>query len=125
MKINSKLLFVFVAVAVFMSSCLPIEDVFDETLLIGKWRSTDEKTSQLYYRYDANYKGVSWDESEDVKESEAQAFTWELKMTTLTHIHIMEKGGVGVPKIYTVIKLTATELVYKDDFNKTFKFTKI
>lgn len=120
MKHSSRFLIVIATIALVFSSCLPIEDVFDETLLIGKWVSGTE-----HYRYDANYKGVTWDTSDDVMESEGQAFTWELKMTTMTHIHIMEKGGLGVPKIYTVTKLTATTLEYTDDFKKTHVFTKL
>lgn len=120
MKLHSKFLFVAATVALFFSACMPTDDIFDESLLIGKWQS-----GTLHYRYDLNLSGVSWDTSEDINESEGQAFTWELKSSNLTHIHIMEKGGLGVPKIYTVTKLTETTLEYADDFKKKYVFTKI
>jgi len=101
-------------------ACNPIDDMFDETLLIGKWSSGTE-----FYRYDFNGKGATWDTSEDVSEAEAQGFTWTLVNADLTHIHIMETGSAGVPKIYTVTELTSTSLKYKDGFSKTYSFTKV
>lgn len=105
-------------VAVVFSSCLPEED-FDEALLIGKWQS-----GTLFYRYDTGGTGVSWDTSEDVQEADGQAYTWTLVKAELTHIHVIEMGG-SVPKVYTVTKLTETELEYKDDFDNKYAFTKV
>ncbi len=59
-----------------------------------------------------------------MSEEEAQAFTWSLDAAELTHIHILEMGGEGVPKIYTVTELTATTLKYKDQFD-SYSFTKV
>ena len=39
-------------------------------------------------------------------------------------IHIME-GGQKIPKVYTLIKLTNSELSYKDDFGGTHDFIKV
>jgi hypothetical protein len=36
----------------------------------------------------------------------------------------METGGTGVPKVYTVTVLNTTTLSYKDDFGKSYTFTK-
>lgn len=120
MKRFTYYLSVFVFTAFAFSACLPIEDMFDESLLIGKWVSGTE-----YYRYDSNGSGVTWDTSDNVNEEEGQAFTWTLVSAELTHIHIMETGGNEIPKIYTVTELTATSLKYKDSFNKTYSFTKL
>lgn len=119
-QFSYKQLIAFVFTVISFSACVPIEDVFDETLLIGKWVSGTE-----YYRYDEDNTGVSWDTSEDVTEDEAQGFTWTLVNSELTHIHILENGAGGVPKIYTVTELTATTLKYKDDFGKVFTFTRV
>lgn len=109
--------------AVFVSalfiSCEKDEEFFEEELLIGKWRS-----ETLYYRYDIDYTGATWDTADDVTEDEAQKFEWTLIKSDLTHIHIMEMGG-KVPKYYTVTELTATTLKYKDEFGKRFSFTKV
>lgn len=100
-------------------SCEKEEEFFDEALLIGKWKS-----ETLYYRYDDDYTGVTWDTGDDVSEDEGQAFEWTLIKSDLTHIHILEIGG-KVPKYYTVTELTATTLKYKDEFGKHFSFSKV
>lgn len=100
-------------------SCEPAEESFDESLLIGKWQS-----GTLYYKYLADGTGGTWDTSDDVTEAEAQAFTWTLVQSELTHIHVLETGG-SVPKVYTVTELTSTSLKYEDDFGVSFSFTKI
>jgi hypothetical protein len=100
-------------------SCEPTEESFDESLLIGKWQS-----GTLFYKYLADGTGGTWDTIDDVTEAEAQAFTWTLVKSELTHIHILETGG-SVPKIYTVTELTSTSLKYHDEFGSEFSFTKI
>jgi hypothetical protein len=107
-------------VIVFLAvSCEPAEESFDESLLIGKWQS-----GTLFYKYLADGTGGTWDTADDVTESEAQAFTWTLVKSELTHIHILEMGGT-VPKVYTVTELTDTSLKYEDDFGGSFSFTKV
>jgi hypothetical protein len=101
------------------AACEPEEVSFDETLLYGKWKS-----GTVYYKYLADGTGGTWDTSDDVFEEEAQAFTWTLEFDNLTHLHIMEIGGI-VPKYYTVTELTASTLKYKDDFGVTTTFTKV
>ena len=114
----------FLLVSITFNSCTPEEITFDQNLLIGKWVSTIAPGTE-YYRYDTGGKGVTWDTADKVTEAEGQAYTWTLVNAELTHIHIMTVGGGGVPKIYTVTELTATTLKYKDDFNKTFSYTKV
>lgn len=104
---------------VLFSSCEKEETLYQESFLIGKWVS-----GTVYYKYLSNYSGSTWDTSDDVTEAEAQSFTWSLVKSELTHIHILEVGG-NVPKVYTVTELTAGSLKYKDDFGKTYSFTKL
>lgn len=103
---------------VLFNSCEMEETSFDESLLIGKWVS-----GTVYYKYLSDHSGKTWDTSDDVTEAEAQPFTWTLVQSELTHIHIMQVGG-NVPKVYTVTQITSTTLKYKDDFGKTYSFTK-
>ncbi len=119
MKRSIIYLFTVVSISFFVVSCAKEEPSFDEQLLIGKWRS-----GTLFYRYDSDGKGATWDTGDDVSEDEAQEFTWTLVRSDLTHIHIMELGG-RVPKYYTVTELTATTLKYRDEFGKTFSFVKV
>ena len=110
------------AIIVSMSSCSPNNDVeLDQTLLYGKWQETNSLNFEVYK---ADGTGYTWDEADDVTEAEAQHFKWTLEGDDLTHIHIMEMGA-SIPKVYTVTKLTATELAYEDDFGKTHTFGKI
>ncbi len=121
-KITRALIFALLCLTAsfFIVSCETEEESFDETLLIGKWQS-----GTLYYRYIDDGSGATWDTGDDVTEEEAQEFTWTLVQTELTHIHIMETGSGVLPKVYTVTELTTTTLKYKDDFNKSYSFTKV
>ena len=121
-KLSNLIVIVIMAFGFF--ACEPVEDMFDETLLIGKWQSVNDSKTE-FYRYDINGGGATWDTADDVTEAEGQVFTWKLVNADLTHIHIMEIGGSGVPKNYTVTVLSATNLIYNDEFNKTFSYTKV
>ncbi len=104
-----------------MSSCSPDTDVeFDQTLLTGKWQ---ENNSLVFEVYGKDGSGYTWDEADDVTEAEAQPFTWGLNGNILTQVHTMEMGG-NVPKVYTVTKLTATELIYEDNYGNKHTFWK-
>jgi len=109
---------IIVFLAFLFNSCEPEPETFQESLLIGKWVS-----GTVHYKYVNNYTGTTWDTADDVTEAEAQAFTWTLVQSELTHIHIIEAGG-SVPKVYTVTELTATTLKYKDSLGKSYSFTK-
>ena len=121
LKLISLAIIAVTAIIVSMSSCAPDTDIeFEKTLLHGKWQETNSFNFEVY---NADGTGYTWDEADDVTEDEAQPFTWTLEDGILTHIHIMEMGG-SIPKVYTVTKLTATELIYEDDFGKTHTFNK-
>ena len=122
---------VFALVLVGISSCTPKESEFDEMLLIGKWErlslfSDEEKTGYEYYRYDVGGVGVTWDTYDDVTEDEAQEFKWTLLKSDLTLIHKEEViEEYSIPKVYTVIELTSTKLVYKEDEDTIIEFSKV
>lgn len=122
---NFKLLFISIlavsAIILSMSSCSPDTDVeFDQTLLTGKWQ---ENNSLVFEVYGKDGSGYTWDEADDVTEAEAQPFTWGLNGNVLTQVHTMEMGG-NVPKVYTITKLTATELIYEDNYGNKHTFWK-
>jgi len=106
-------------VSILAVSCEKEPAYFDESLLIGKWRS-----GTLYYKYHADHTGATWDTADDVTEDEAQDFTWTLERDELKQYHVLEIGGT-VPKFYTVTELTATTLKYHDEFGVNFSFTKV
>ncbi|MCY1635326.1 lipocalin family protein [Marinifilum sp. D737] len=118
------LIFVSIAATVLsMTSCSSDDDDFnpnfDESLIIGKWKS-----GTIYERYDLDYSGATWDTADDVTEEEAQNFTWTITKDQLEQIHIIENGG-KVPKVYTITNLTATTLEYEDAYGKSKSFSKI
>lgn len=116
MKRIFRLLVVGVVLVVAFHSCEK-EQTFDESLLIGRWKS-----GTVYFRYKPDYTGYTWDTDDDVTEAEAQPFTWELNKSQLTQIHIMQIGG-SIPKVYTVTELTENTLKYKDSY-KSYSFTR-
>ena len=116
-----------------VASC-GMEPTFQENDLLGLWqedgkeafvRFTSEKDSTGVYKY-----GCEWDEGDGVFESDLTKygngwFKWQLVKADLTEIHLMENGGAELPKVYTVTKLTDTELKYEDDFKVTHSFRKV
>lgn len=110
----------FATVALLSTSCTKDETStsFDESLIIGKWKS-----GTLYERYRSDKTGVTWDTADDVTEEEGQEFTWTITIDQLEQIHIIENGGL-VPKVYTIMELTATTLKYRDDYGNTKSFIK-
>lgn len=110
----------FIVICFLAVSCEPETTSFDSSLLTGKWQS-----GTLFYKYLSDGNGSTWDTADDVTEAEAQKFTWTLVDAELTHIHILEIGGSGVPKVYTVTELTSTSLKYEDDFGVKWAFTKV
>ena len=120
--------------AVVASCSLGTEPTFQENDLLGLWqedgkgafvRFTAEKDSTGVYKY-----GCEWNEEEGVSESDLTKygngwFKWKLVKADLTEIHLMENGGADIPKVYTVKKLTDTELQYEDDFKNDHSFQKM
>lgn len=116
-------LLVILSVAATFYSCEREED-FDEILLIGKWKQISGPPPVLYYRYDTNGGGVTWNPDEGYNESNGQKFTWKLVQSELTQIHLMEVGSTNITFIFIVTELTATTLKYKDQFD-SWSFTRI
>ena len=103
------------------SSCTTNDDNLDEALLIGKWQ-----LGTLYETYSSDHTYTTWDTADDVTEAEARKGEWTLEKSTLTQIHIMEMTDEGtIPKVYAVLVLDATTLVYEDDYGNKKTFTKV
>lgn len=109
-------------------ACIPIDintdEEYDTTLLPGKWQQDD---TQVFYRYNADGTGCTWDEADDITEEEAQPFTWEVDGSEMIHIHLTETGTAEVPKYYILTRLTESELRYYDAYvtSKKYTFTKV
>ena len=108
MKLNRLLIYSVAAVifAAIFTACTPDNGKeFDRALLIGKWES-NENQGEFY-----------------VYESDGNGHT--LEQDILTHIHIIEMGGVS-PKTYIVTELTSNTLSYEDEISgELHTFTKV
>lgn len=136
MKKNSLVLGILVLVAVAMTSCFgpSNEPSFVEADLLGLWQ---EEGTEAYVRFTSEadetgeYKyGREWDEGDDVSEDDLTPygngwFKYKLVKSDLTEIHLMDNGGADIPKVYQVVKLTAGELEYRDEYKKTHRFEKL
>ncbi|GHV37056.1 hypothetical protein FACS1894178_8740 [Bacteroidia bacterium] len=130
MKKSVKIAIVCIFVMFLFSSCVdPV--YFNENDLIGHWvtPSTNGQgtTGELHFRYRADHSGVEWDTSDDVSEDEStMKFTWTVgvaKSDELVHTYHQELGA-DIPKYYTLVTLDATKLTYRDNFGKSFSFTR-
>lgn len=136
MKKNSLVLGILVLVAVAMTSCFgpSNEPSFVEADLLGLWQ---EEGTEAYVRFTSEadetgeYKyGREWDEGDDVSEGDLTPygngwFKYKLVKSDLTEIHLMDNGGANIPKVYQVVKLTAGELEYRDEYKNTHRFEKL
>lgn len=136
MKKNSLVLGILVFVSVVMTSCFgpSNEPSFVEADLLGLWQ---EEGTEAYVRFTSEadetgeYKyGREWDEGNDVLEGDLTPygngwFKYKLVKSDLTEIHLMDNGGADIPKVYQVVKLTAGELEYRDEYKNTHRFEKL
>jgi len=114
----------FLLVAGAFHSCVDDEVAFDESLLIGKWEQKTGPPPVLFYRYDSNGNGVTWNPDEGYTEVNGQKFTWRLVKSDLTQIHLMESSSSTIKFIFTVTELSATTLKYRDELSR-WSFTKV
>jgi len=99
------------------------EEEFDESMLIGRWKP--EAGTSMYFRYDRNGDGVTWNPSVDQREDEGQKFKWKLVQSELEQRHNIEIIGEDIIiRNYTVFVLNETTLEYRDGFS-SYSFSKI
>ena len=133
MKRISKPLLLAALLALCFAACKQDTKDFLPDDLIGKWVCGTE-----YWRYDSEYtaypietgstvnvNGFTWDVGDDVQESEAQGFQWNVRGDQLTQIHILQNTGASLPKVYTLLSVTPDELQYRDNYGQTFTFTRV
>ena len=96
------------------------DEVYDTDMIIGLWQ-----TGTVFYRYNDDFTGVTWDTADDVTELEGSKFTWEVNKKRIIHFHQMEINDAIIPKAYTITQLDFSNLGYKDDYKVEHLFTKI
>lgn len=114
------------------TSCQKAEGEFEEAQLYsngGKWETASlsanaSSSDKLIYIYYSDGTGITWDEGDDVTQSEASHFKWEVDSSDMIHIYKMESDGADVPQYYTLLTLTTTTLKYRETNGKVYTFTK-
>ena len=97
------------------------EDVeYDTDLLVGLWHS-----GSMYYRYNEDGTGATWDTADDVTEAEAQQLKWELNHSRFVHLNKMDMGNGIIPKAFTITSLELDKLEYHDDYGVKYVFEKV
>lgn len=106
-----------------MASCSPTDEKeFNKSFLTGYWQNGTDNL-----RFDADGTGEQWNTADDVQEGEGSEFEWTLTGEDFTIVYCAEMSGgqCGIPKQYTMIELTSTALVYKDNVGgKTVSWNK-
>lgn len=136
MKKNILRIAIVALVGALMASCMGVEEPMNGNI-VGLWL---EDGTEHYVRFtteqaDATYQyGYEWDEADKVTEDDVLNdkpgngwFKWLLEKPQLTEIHLMSNGGAEIPKIYTITKLTDTELQYyeKEQPKNKFSFSRM
>ena len=93
----------------------------DEGKLIGVWYALDN--TQEYWRFNVDYKGVTWDESEDVQESEGIKYNWAVVGDQL-QLDFYGEMGQHVYYDYTFTAQNDTSFTWKDIYGNSRTFVK-
>lgn len=96
------------------------DQVYDTDMMIGLWQA-----GSVFYRYNDDFTGITWDTADDVTELEGSKFTWEVNKKRMIHFHKMEISDAIIPKAYTITNLDLSNLRYKDDYKVEYIFIKI
>ena len=84
----------------------------NKEMLIGLW----QKDGHVFYRFDANGTGHTWDVDDDLTEEEATPFSWEAYDNALMMTHTLRIRGI-VPRYYELDQLNAFDLRFHDTYS--------
>ena len=123
-------------VGLVLASCQKQSVSFSKTDLYGTWQETGTEAFVCFLNaeqdtIDGEYLfGYEWDEGEDVKPEDLKYhgngwFKWKLVEAELNELHLMDNEGAPIPKIYTISKLTSSEMVYQDNVKREHSFNKV
>lgn len=117
-------LFTLLALAVgLMAGCVKETTVtVNPAMVVGKWY--DEAQPKVFWRFDSDSTGATWDESEDVREEEGTKFNWSTQGDQL-RIDLYGEMGQHVYYDWTVTRQTADSLKFKDIYDNPCVFVRI
>lgn len=95
----------------------------DPAQLEGLWQKS---TSEVFWRYNSDGSGVTWDAGEDITEEESNlTFSWELSIDELTMIFSGAGGNQAVPKVYTITSIGNAVMTWRDNYGMTQTFNRV
>lgn len=84
----------------------------NKEMLVGLW----QKDGHIYYRFDPDGTGHTWDVDDDLTEEEASPFNWEAFEEALMMTHNMRFRGI-VPRYYELDHLNSFDLRFHDTYS--------
>lgn len=83
----------------------------NKTMIVGLW----QKDGHVYYRFNADGTGHTWDTNDDLTEDEASLFNWEAYDKAILMTHKMKLRGI-VPRYYELDCLNNFDLRFHDTY---------
>lgn len=81
-------------------------------MLVGLW----QKDGHVYYRFDPDGKGHTWDVDDDITEDEASPFNWEAFEGAIMMTYKLRIRGI-VPRYYELDQLSPFDLRFHDTYS--------
>ena len=88
-------------------------------IVVGLWQKDDH----VFYRFNSDGTGHTWDVEDDVTEEEASKFNWETYEEAIMLTHKLRLRGV-VPRYYELDCLNAFDLRFHDAYS-TYSFERV
>ena len=84
----------------------------NQEMLVGLWQND----GHVFYRFNPDGTGRTWDIDDDITEDEATQFGWEAYEEAIMMTHKLRIRGI-VPRYYELDRLNAFDLRFHDAYN--------
>ena len=84
----------------------------NKEMLVGLW----QKDGHVFYRFEPDGKGHTWDVDDDITEDEASPFSWEAYEEAIMMTYKLRIRGI-VPRYYELDQLSPFDLRFHDTYS--------
>lgn len=84
----------------------------NKEMLVGFW----QKDGHVFYRFEPDGKGHTWDVDDDITEDEASPFSWEAYEEAIMMTYKLRIRGI-VPRYYELDQLSPFDLRFHDTYS--------
>ena len=84
----------------------------NKEMLVGLWQNE----GHIFYRFNADGTGHTWDVADDLTEEEASDFNWEAYEEAIMMTHKLRLRGI-VPRYYELDRINAFDLRFHDTYS--------